>query len=415
MHAYKYTAINPSGKRVTGEITSASSAEAERTLAEQQVFVTKIEPAGPNLVVKEGGADKERSGINRQIGKTKPPKIDDVCEMLRALSVMVESGVPVVEGLQSIVENGSTQGIQDVAKAVRSDVMGGLTLSQALSKHPRVFPQVVVDMIAVSDENGKMVETFNNVIAYLDRNSAVKKNIIASLTYPGILIGASGTAFMVLIVVILPTFHEAFGSLGVQLPWFTVRLMELGIFIKSKPLFILAGMVGGYFGIKKALRVPKVGRYVALVLYKLPIVGAIITDIARNRSLRTLGSLLSTSVPIIDAIRYASRVSGHLLLQNAWDHVAISVGNGGTVSESMAATKMFPKMVIQMVAVGERSGRVAEMITTLTEHSENQTERKIKSAVSMLEPLVIIGMGILVGMITMSILMPLFSISNNVQ
>ncbi len=410
MQNFRYVALGPGGKKVHGELAAASIELAEAQLVQKNLYPTKLETTSS---AKATGAAQEKSAPFSR--RKKAASVDDVCEMLRALCVMLQSGVPVVEGLQAVAENASAPSIQKLAKGMKADVLSGRSLSQSMAQYPKAFPEVVVDMVSVADESGKLADTLQNVIVYLDRNNTVRKNIVGSLVYPGILMGASGLAFLVLIVVILPTFGEAFSSLGVKLPWFTQALLDLGKFIKGNPLLVIGGLIGLRFGIKKALTYQKVKRAYSLGLLKLPVVGPILTQVALNRSLRTLGSLLRTNVPIIEAITYASRVANHIPLTAAWESVRANVGNGSPIAESMTVTGAFPKMVIQMVAVGERSGRVPDLLETITEHSEQHVERRIKTAVSLLEPLVIVGMGVLVGMITVSILMPLFSINNNLN
>ncbi len=411
MQSFRYVAVAPGGRKVQGVVSASSHESAEAQLVRKQLFPMSLEVTS-GTVPSTSAAIAERRLFTK---RSKAPKADEISEFLRAICVMVQSGVTVVESLQAIAENAATPAVQELARAMKQEILAGRSLAQSMATHPREFPEVVVDMVSVADESGRLVETLQSVIAYLDRNNAVRKNIIASLTYPGILMSASGIGFLVLIVVILPTFGEAFDSLNVKLPWFTTALMELGKFIRDNVILCLLGVIGSVIGLRRALKLPEIKRAVSLFLLRVPVVGPILTQIALNRSLRTLGSLLKTNVPIIDAITYAAKVAGHIPLTQAWDQVRSMVGNGGAMSESMTATGVFPKMVTQMVAVGERSGRVSELIETITEHSEEHVDRRIKTAVSLVEPMVIIGMGLLVGMITISILMPLFSINNSIK
>ncbi len=409
MQIWKYVALGPGGRRVTGEITAQSMEEAENLLSARSLFPTKI---APSKQVDETISKPSSSLFAKRVKK---PKVDDVCEMLRAMAVMVGAGVPLVESLTALAENAAHPGIQEVARIMKVDMMAGKSISQALFVHPDVFPQVVCDMISVSDDAGRLHETLNSAIEYMDKTNTVRKNVISSLTYPGILMGASGVAFLVLIVVILPTFNEAFSSMGVKLPWFTTMLLNIGIFIKSRILFVIFGTIGLVMGWKRLMKIPAFNNQFLLILSRVPVLGSIIMGLSLNRSLRTLGSLLRTGIPIIEGLSYASRVAGHPIYAAAYDQVKIAIGNGATLSDAMANTKRFPKMVIQMVAVGERSGKMSELISVVTEHGEAEIDRKVKSAVSLLEPAVIIGMGIVVGMITISILMPMFQMNNQIK
>lgn len=411
MNQYRYVALGSNGRKITGEVLAPNLEAAENQLAQQNLYPTQIEPANAKASSTKEGAPRS-SLFTKRINA---PNVDEVSEMLRAMSVMTQSGVTVVEALQAVADNAASPGIQELARNMRNDIMSGRSLSQSMAFYPQAFPEVVVDMVAVADESGKLSETLQSVITYLDRNNTVRKNIISALVYPSILMGASVVAFLILVVVILPTFADAFESLEVKLPWFTTMLLEFGKFIRNNLLVSIGSIVLAVMGWKRLMKVPRVKRAYSLFLLKLPVIGPILNQIALNRSLRTLGSLLRTNVPIIESITYAAKVANCIPLVSAWDNVRIMVGNGGSLAESMAATSAFPKMMIQMVAVGERSGRISELLEVMTEHSEQQAERRIKTAVSLLEPLVIVGMGVMVGMITISILLPLFSINNNIR
>jgi type II secretory pathway component PulF len=414
MQQFRYDAVGANGAKKSGEISASSAFAAEQLLAEQSLFPTRLE-------VVEGGkarspkGEKAKPVVNQKVKTRGKVKADEVTDLLRSIMVMLESGVPIAEGLQAVMENSSSPRVEVVAGALRADIMSGRSFAQAMARQPETFQKIVVDMVSVSDEGGRMAETLRHVIEYLDRQNTVKRNIIAAMVYPSILMGASAIAFLALIVVILPTFNEAFSSLGVKLPWYTMMLLHIGQFIKGNFIFCVLGIFGAVFGFKRAMKTEKFANFVQGILIRLPVIGPIITAICLNRSLRTLGSLLQTSVAITQAIQYAGRVSNHVKIGPAYQMVSQRVEGGSSLSEAMTMTKQFPKLTVQMVAVGERSGKVAELLLTNVEHTEAQTERKIKGAVSMLEPLVIIGMGIVIGAITMSILMPLFTINNSIK
>lgn len=403
MSQWKYVAVGPDGRRYSGEIAAGSAAAAEAALAEKKLYPTSLEPAA------------EKSGSVATSKTSKKVKGNDVCELLRSIAVMLHAGVPLVEAMVALEENASHAGVQEVVRDMRLEILSGKSLSQAMINRGSVFPQVVCDMVSVSDDSGNMVETLNGAVTYLEKTAAVRKSVIGALIYPGILMSASGIAFLALIVVILPTFNEAFSSMGVKLPWFTTMLMQLGTFIRGNPILIFGGLIGAVVGWKLAMKRPAFQNAVKILLAKLPLIGPIVLTFAMNRALRTMASLLQTKVPIVDAIGYARRVSGHPYFEDAFDKIGTTVGNGATLADSMTGTGRFPKMIVQMVAVGERSGRVSDLIMNTVEHSEADVERRIKSAVGVLEPAVIIIMGLVVGMITVSILMPLFSINNSIK
>lgn len=404
MNTFKYVAIGPGGKQVTGQVLAKSVAAAEGQLLAKQLIPTELAEVSAQATSQRPFASERKKA-----------RVSDGIELLRSLSVMLAAGVQMIEALEAIAENASSPAIQAIAEDLKANVLKGQPLGKAMSAHPTAFSQLVCDMVAVGDEAGRMTETIDGAVSYMDRSLTVRKNVVGALIYPGILMGASLLSFLVLIVVILPTFKQAFDSLQVKLPLFTTLLLNFGIFLRTQPHFVIAGLLAMFFGTRAFLRTARGRLLLQKTLDRVPIVGDILSGIALNRSLRTLATLLSTRVPIVDALEYARRVSNHFRFEKAIEDVKSHVKNGQALAEAMRNTQQFPKMVVQMVAVGERSGRVDQLVTTLVEHREVDIDRKIKSAVSILEPLVIIGMGIMVGMITISILMPLFSINNSIR
>lgn len=404
MTKWKFVALDGAGKRQTGVVPAANQGAVEAFLAEKRWIPVQLDELQTTefALVKEGGRRWFRPG----------PKAADATALLRSIAVMTAAGIPLAETLEGIAENPSSDAVRMIAQQMNSEIMQGRSLSQALRSHPALFPEIICEMVAVSDDTGRLNESLQMAVDFLETNQMVRKNVMGALTYPCILMGASLVSFLLLLVVILPTFNEAFSSMGVKMPVFTEILLRLGLFLRSNLLWLgIVGIVLGVIG-KIALRQPAAKRYVALAIAHFPVIGNLQKHFALNRAMRTFAALTEARIPIVDAIGHASRVARHPYLTPAFEVVKLSVKNGVGLADAMSSTKQFPGLIIQMVGSGERSGRLAELVARAVEHGESELERKIKAAVSLLEPIVIVGMGLIVGAITISILMPLFSMSN---
>lgn len=429
MSAYKYKAYDRSGSPKSGEITASSLEEAENRLSALGDTVVSIIPILEKKgVIKQAPAKKQESnegdsgsgqaGLQSlkglKFGKKKP-KASDVAAVLRNLAVMTESGVPFYEGLQAVIVGVENETLKEALDKVRQGVMGGRSLGSALREAQDVFPGILCDIVSVGEENGKLDKALASAANYLERAVALKQKLINALIYPCVLMGMAGFTVFALIFFIMPRFSETFKGMNVKPPMITQLLMDFGTGVTERPLVYLGVIAALWFGGKYAMKQPPVRDRVIRISRRIPVMGIVLRQLSVARMLQTLSSLLSGGVTLMSALHHSSKVSGDPEVESACERALSDVEKGGMLSESFAETKVLPPTIVQMMAVGERTGQLAPLISRAAEEMEIQADMRLKSLMSVFEPMMILVMGAVIGLITLSLIAPLFTVLQNVQ
>lgn len=416
MTAYKYKGYDSRGQSVTGEVTGSSIEEVESKLAASEVTVISIVP----LLLKEkgrtetaGGKTKPAVGLNMSIG-SKRIKIEEIATVLRNMAVMAETGVPLIEALNAVTAGCSQPKLNAGLKTLKSEVVGGKSLAMAM-KAGGVFPNIVCDMVRVAEDGGRLDKALNSAAGYLERSIELRKKILNAMMYPIVLSCVAVLAVVFLVTFILPSFAKTFAKMGASLPVTTKILLDSGTFVRTHPIQVAIVVFGLVFGIRYMFKSPKARRKTFVLLHKIPVVGALITRIAISRTLQTIGTLLSGNVPIIQALEHGARVAGDPLIEEAYLEARSRVEHGANLSDSLATSPLFPATLIQMIAVGERTGRLPSLMTSSASHMETDVDARLKALISIIEPLMIVFMAVIVGLITASIILPIYSLMENIK
>lgn len=417
MIAYRYQALDPQGNRVSGEIHAPNTEAVEAKLEEKRL--------SPLYVVRKDDSQKTKPSPESPTAvpqlKSNPLfqrdklKLDESIDLLRSLQVMVRSGVTLVEALETIADHASSPVVQKTARTVKDAVLQGASLDTAMRKVPNAFPEIVCEMVAVAEEGGRLAYSLQGAIDYLEQSAHTRKTVGGALIYPVVLVGICFATFFLFVVFILPTFGKTFEGLEVKLPLTTTFLLNLGTFLQDRLPWVAATAVAAAFAIRALVKAPATRGYVANLTYRLPLFGTVLQLLAVSRALQTFGSLLATNIPVIRAIQYAGRVAAYPPLTSAFGSVETAVRNGENIADAMQKTHAFPPMIIQLVSVGEKSGQLPDLLVTSAEQLRDSAQRKMKSALSLFEPLLILMMGAVVGLLTLSILLPLFTLNQSVR
>lgn len=416
MTAYKYKGYDSRGQSVTGEVTGNSIEEVESKLAASEVTVISIVP----LLLKEkartesaSGKSKPSGGLNMAIGGKKV-KIEEIAAVLRNMSVMAETGVPLIEALNAVTAGCSNPKLNAGLKTLKSEVVGGKSLAMAM-KAGGVFPNIVCDMVRVAEDGGRLDKALNSAAGYLERSIELRKKILNAMMYPIVLSCVAVLAVVFLVTFILPSFAKTFAKMGAALPVTTKLLLDSGTFVRTHPIQVGIVVVGIFFGVRYLFKSPKARRKTFKVLHKIPVVGPLISRIAISRTLQTIGTLLSGNVPIIQALEHGARVAGDPIIEEAYLDARGRVEHGSNLSDSLALSPLFPATLIQMIAVGERTGRLSSLMTSSASHMETEVDSRLKALISIIEPLMIVFMAVIVGLITASIILPIYSLMENIK
>ena len=398
MPAYVFKGKTRAGSATSGERTADSKDAVIAMLRREQILVTSVKEKGKEIALPKFGG-----GISSK----------DVAIFTRQFSVMIDAGLPLVQCLEILGTQQDNPGFQKVLFAVRQDVEGGSSLADAMKKHPKVFDDLFTNMIAAGEAGGILDTILKRLSVYIEKSVKLKSQVKSALVYPIAVVSIAGLVVGVILWKVIPTFAALFAGLGAQLPlptriviWFsnwTVRLMIPGI---------LAGF-GASYGIKRYHETHKGRRVLDGLVLKAPVLGMILRKIAVARFCRTLATLISSGVPILDGLEITARTSGNAIVEDAIMETRKSVEGGQSLAGPLKQTDVFPPMVVQMIAVGEQTGALDNMLSKIADFYEDEVDTAVANLMTLMEPVLILFLGTVVGGIVISMYLPIFSLINS--
>jgi type IV pilus assembly protein PilC len=396
MPVFTYRGTNRSGGSVAGEMTASSKSELQTLLRRQQITPTKMSEKGKefNLPTFGGGVSAKELAI-----------------FTRQFSVMIDAGLPLVQCLEILASQQENKLFQKVLTGTRSAVEGGSNLSAAMKQYPKVFDPLYSNMVEAGETGGILDTILQRLSTYIEKNVKLKAAVKSALIYPiGVLTIAGGVIFLLLWKVV-PIFATLFAGLGVDLPLPTKIVIGLSNFVGSIfGLLIVVGLVGGVFLLKMWYGTPQ-GRFVMdTIVLKLPVLGILMRKIAVARFTRTLGTLISSGVPILEGLDITAKTSGNAVVERALFQVRKSLEEGKSLTEPLKDSAVFPGMVTQMIAVGEQTGAMDAMLQKIADFYEDEVDAAVKDLLTALEPIMIVFLGTVVGGVVISMYLPLFTL-----
>jgi type II secretory pathway component PulF len=416
MGAFQYKGYDAAGKAITGEIQAGSVEEVERRMMNQQVTLVLVKPSKSKAG--SGKASGSGSGSAKkgfQLGKPRRIPDSEGAAILSNLAVMVGAGVPFVEALDAIASISTREivikGIQDL----KTQIVEGHSLATALRGADCLFPEMVADMVRVAEEGSSLSIALSTASSYLARGADLRRKVKNAMLYPLVMLTVAFLTVLVLVVFVMPKFAGVFMKMHADIPITTRLMLDLGDLIRGKPWMCLAGFIGFFVAIRYASKNEAISHAVGKIALRLPGIGDLLKKLALSRALQSISALISGNVPIVQALEHGAKVSGNRSLSDAIHRSIQAVQEGGTLSEAFAATKAFPPVLTQMIGVGERTGKLPSMISSCAEQMELETDARLKSLVAVLEPVMIVVMGLLVGTITVSIITPIYSAVQHIK
>jgi type IV pilus assembly protein PilC len=408
--AYKYSGYDLHGKKVQGEIAAGSTDEAERKAASQDIIIVSLIPLGNG----SSTAGPQASGSRKLFGRKRIAE-GDAAVILKNLAVMAETGVPFLDALDAVTISAKTPALQSDLGKLKEEVVGGRSLSSAMRSVPTLFPELVSDMVKIAEEGGRLDNALESAAGYLQRTSELRKKIINAMLYPMVMMGVSFLTVGVLIVFVMPRFASMFSKMQAQIPVTTKALLGLGAFVRGNPLMALALAVATVIGCKLALRLPAARTAVFKLGMRAPVLGELLRKIALARAFQSIATLLNANVAMMSALEHGAKVAGNPVISGALMRAREGVEHGGSLSDALRETGVFPAILLQMVAVGEKTGRLPALLATTSATMEEDVDSRLKALVSIIEPLMIVFMGAIVGTITISIITPIYSVVENIK
>jgi len=396
MPTYKYIAIDKDGKR----IEALHSAESEKTLVSSlsthQLTIVSITEQKKHMLI-----FKKRAKI----------KANDLILFSRQLATMVNAGLPLVQGLDTLADQIENSSLKTLIRKLGDDVEGGESFSQALLKHQKVFSEFYVSMIRAGEESGTLDEILNRLATYLENSAKLARKVKSAMVYPAVVTGMSILVVMVLILKVVPTFKSIFDAFGGTLPLPTRVLIGTSEILKDYFLIVAGILAVIFFFLRKYVQTEK-GRlqFDGLKLHII-IFGILLKKVALAKFARTLCTLIKSSVPILKALEIVGATSGNKVLEKTLSSVGIGVKEGETIAEPLGKSEFFPPMVVRMISVGEKTGALEDMLTKIADFYESEVDAAVDGLTSVIEPVLICFLGIIIGGIVIAMFLPILKMS----
>ncbi len=366
-----------------------------------------------------------RKGITIKNVKVKPKAIEDYLPALagkvkdkdkvifvRQFATMIDAGLPLVQCLEILQEQQENANFKRVIRQIKKSVEEGSTLSDAIKAHPKVFDNLFHNLVAAGEVGGILDVILNRLAAYIEKMAKLKKKVKSALTYPAIVVSIAVIVVAVILIFVIPVFTKLFTDAGVKLPAMTLLVMNLSDFVKSYIHWIILGLVLVVIGLRRFGKTPR-GRDLYDRMYlRSPVFGILLRKIAVARFTRTLGTMLSSGVPILDGLEVVASTAGNTVVEKAIRAARTSISEGRPVAEPLEETKVFPPMVTQMIAVGEATGALDNMLGKIADFYDEEVDTAVGSLTSMLEPLLILFLGVTIGFLLVAMYLPIFQLAD---
>src|SRR5215469_7504388 len=400
MPTFTYTARAVNGELKTATIDAATREDVVAQLRRQRLTVVKVDDAADAKKKPSGGGIKMR----------------DIVIFTRQFSTMINSGLPLVQALDILAKQSQNKALQDVTRAVVFDVESGHTVADALRKHPKAFNELYVNMVAAGEAGGILDTILMRLAVFMEKNDALVRKVKGAMIYPCVIMAVAAIACSVLLIFVIPVFENMFGSVGLALPLPTRIVIGVSKFIRGYGgLLSLVGAGVGVFGVKNYYATPVGKLQIDRLLLSLPVLGDVLRKSAVSRFTRTLGTLISSGVSILDGLEITAKTSGNRVIQDAIMESRASIAGGDTISAPLAKARVFPPMVISMISVGEQTGGLDEMLTKIADFYDEEVDAAVGALLSAMEPLMIVFLGVVVGGMVVAMYLPIFDMVNAVK
>lgn len=408
MPNFLYIATNSKGQTITGSFESQDRGSALTTLTKQN-----LKP----ISLKEGSEKKSSFTFLDFLGGNKV-KSDDLVMFTRQLSAMVSAGVPLLRALTSLRDHTDSKALKDVTEKIVRDIEGGSTLADALSKYPNTFSDVYVNMARAGEAAGILDEILKRLAMQQEKSASIRKKIKSAMTYPMVLVCITIVAFFGLMIFVIPQIGKILTDLGgpdAKLPALTLIMLGISHFMTSYWYILIPAIVGGVVLLIRFLKTPKGKNLFHHVILKAPLVNPIIRKVAVARFARTFSALIGAGVAVLEALTVTSRAVGNVVYEKALVDAAEEVKNGKSLSSIIEKNELFPAIVAQMLSVGEETGQTDVVLVKVADFYEEEVDVAIDGLSSIIEPVMIVVMGSMVGLIAASVMGPIASLSQNIK
>ena len=400
MPSYSWKGKGKGGKIQQGVIAAENKETVVALLRKQQILVTAVTEKGKEIAFpKMGGGVKQK----------------EIAIFTRQFSVMIDAGLPLVQCLEILGSQQKNRAFQKVLFEVRQDVESGSTLADSLRRHPKVFNDLFCNMISAGEAGGILDTILQRMSTYIEKRVKLQAAVRSAMIYPAAVITIAVGVVVIILWKVIPTFAALFEGLGAQLPLPTRITIAVSNFLGRYMWLIVLAIGTGVFALFQYRRTHKGKRHVDRIVLKLPVLGMLMRKIAVARFCRTLGTLLTSGVPILDGLEITARTAGNSIVEDAIMATRKSIEEGKTIAQPLEETNVFPTMVIQMISVGEQTGALDAMLSKIADFYEDEVDEAVENLMALLEPIMILFLGVMIGGIVISMYMPMFSLIGKIS
>src|SRR5215213_7973305 len=397
MATFTYTARSFAGEMRTATIDAASRDDVIAQLRRQRLNVVKIDEATPKK--------PKRGHI----------KMRDIVILTRQFSTMINAGLPLVQAMTILAEQSENKVLSETMRKVVFDVESGNTVADALGKHPQAFSNLYVNMVAAGEAGGILDTILMRLATFMEKNDALIRKVKGAMIYPGVIMSVAAIAICVLLIFVIPVFETMFGSVGLALPLPTRIVIGMSGFLKGFWWAVIGGAFGAVYMLKQYYATSDGKLRIDRMLLRMPVLGDVLRKSAVSRFTRTLGTLISSGVSILDGLEITAKTSGNRVIQDAIMESRASIAGGETIAAPLKKSQVFPPMVISMIAVGEQTGGLDEMLTKIADFYDEEVDAAVSGLLALMEPVMIVFLGVIVGGMIVAMYLPIFEMINAVQ
>ncbi len=399
MDVYVWEGRSRKGTIERGEISANNEAAVRMQLRRQQIQAIKIQTKPKDLLK------------SFKFPKSRRVKEKELVVFTRQFATMIDAGLPLVQCLEILASQQVNTAFKEILQRVKGDVEAGSTFADALRKHPRVFNDLFCNLVAAGEAGGILDTILNRLAAYIEKTMNLKKKVKGAMVYPSVVLSIALVVVAGLLLFVIPVFQKMFADMGGTLPAFTQFVIYLSELMRRYFLFIAGALVVLVVAFVRWYRTERGRMIVDDLLLKIPVIGSLIKKVAIAKFTRTLGTMLSSGVPIMEGLDIVARTSGNKTIERAILRTKVSIGEGKTIAEPLGDSRIFPPMVVQMISVGESTGALDSMLSKIADFYDDEVDTAVAALTSLIEPALMVFLGITVGGLVIAMYLPIFQMA----
>jgi len=400
MPVFLWAGKNKKGDIQKGEMEASTEGAVLANLKRMKIEPTKIK--------------KKPKDLFENVAFLQPKvKTSDIILFARQFSTMIDAGLPIIQCLDILYSQQENATFKKMLRSIKDDVESGSTLAEALKKFPKEFDDLFVNMIAAGEAGGILDTILRRLSAYMEKTARLKSKVKGAMTYPIVTLIIAGAVLAVILIFVIPVFEEMFADMGGQLPAFTQMVVKISNFAKKNVIYIIVGLILFVFAFKKFHSTEKGRAFIDKNILRLPVFGDLIRKVAVSKFTRTMGTMLSSGVAILEALEIVAKTAGNKTIETAVYTVRADIAEGRTMADPLIESGVFPSMVCQMIAVGESTGALDAMLEKIAEFYDEEVDQAVENLTALIEPFMLVFLGITIGGLVIAMYLPVFKMASN--